>query len=157
MKRKKNGKVKVNFSHGDETYEVTAPLIVGADGDKSQVRKNFLSTHTSPKAYCVGLRAYYHGVTGLHENHFIELHFLREILPGYFWIFPLPNGITNVGIGITSERIRKKKINLREEMLNAINTNPNINHRFSNAKLLDKIQGWGLPMFTKKQPLSGDN
>ncbi|HEV8081891.1 MAG TPA: NAD(P)/FAD-dependent oxidoreductase [Chitinophagaceae bacterium] len=157
MERQADGKVKVSFSQGDETYEVTAPLIVGADGDKSQVRKNFLSSHSSSKAYCVGLRAYYHGVTGLHENHFIELHFLPEVLPGYFWIFPLPNGITNVGIGMMSDRIRKKKINLREEMLNAIKTNPNISHRFSNAKLLDKIQGWGLPMCMKRQPLSGDN
>jgi len=157
MERQADGKVKVNFSHTDETYEVTAPLIVGADGDKSQVRKNFLSSHTSQKAYCVGLRAYYHGVTGLHENHYVELHFLPEILPGYFWIFPLPNGVTNVGIGMMSDRIRKKKINLREEMLNAIKTNSNISHRFSNAKLLDKIQGWGLPMCMKRQPLSGDN
>jgi geranylgeranyl reductase family protein len=157
MERQADGTVKVDFSHGDETYEVTAPLIVGADGDKSQVRKNFLNSNSSSKAYCVGLRAYYQGVTGLHENHFIELHFLPEVLPGYFWIFPLPNGITNVGIGMMSDRIRKKKINLREEMLNAIKTNPNISHRFSNAKLLDKIQGWGLPMCMKRQPLSGDN
>lgn len=157
MQRQADGNVSVNFLHGDKTYEVTAPLIVGADGDKSQVRKNFLSSYTSPKAYCVGLRAYYCGVTGLHENHFVELHFLPEVLPGYFWIFPLPNGITNVGIGMMSDRIRKKKINLREEMLNAIKTNPNISHRFGNAKLLDKIEGWGLPMCMKRQPLSGDN
>ena len=56
-----------------------------------------------------------------------------------------------------SDRIRKKKINLREEMLSAIKTNPNISHRFSNAKLVDKIQGWGLPMCMERQPLSGDN
>ncbi len=157
IERQADGLVKVSFLRGDETYEVTAPLIVGADGDKSQVRKIFLSSHSSSKAYCVGLRAYYHGVTGLHENHFIELHFLSEVLPGYFWIFPLPNGTTNVGIGMMCDRIRKKKINLREVMLTAIKTNPNISNRFSNAKLLDKIRGWGLPMCMKRQPLSGDN
>lgn len=41
MERQADDKVKVNFSQGAETYGVTAPLIVGADGDKSQVRKNF--------------------------------------------------------------------------------------------------------------------
>ncbi len=157
IERQVDGKVSVTFLQGDKTYQVTAPLIVGADGDKSQVRKTFLSSHTSQKTYCVGLRAYYHGVTGLHENHFIELHFLPELLPGYLWIFPLPNGITNVGIGMMSDKIRKKKINLREEMLNAIKENPNISHRFSHAKLLDKIQGWGLPMCMNRQPLSGNN
>ncbi|MCD6064380.1 MAG: geranylgeranyl reductase [Flavipsychrobacter sp.] len=150
-------KVTVVFAKGNETYEVTAPLIVGADGDKGIVRKQFLNDNSNAKAYAVGLRAYYEGVTGLDKNNFIELHFLPEMLPGYFWIFPLPNGMTNVGVGILSDRIREKKINLREQMLSAIKNNPNINHRFANAKLVDKIQGWGLPMSMSQSPISGDN
>ncbi|MEJ7738092.1 MAG: NAD(P)/FAD-dependent oxidoreductase [Chitinophagaceae bacterium] len=149
--------VKVVFLQDGKTYELSAPLLVGADGDKSQVRKNLLNDNSSSKAYAVGLRAYYTGVTELNEENFIELHFLPELLPGYFWIFPLPNGSVNVGVGILSERIRQKKMNLREQMLNAIKHNPNIRHRFANAKLVDKIQGWGLPMGTEKLPVSGDN
>lgn len=156
IKHNENG-VTVTFTKGDETYEVNAPLIVGADGDKGIVRKTFLNTGESPKAYAVGLRAYYKGVTELHKENFIELHFLPEMLPGYFWIFPLPNGMVNVGVGILSERIREKKINLREQMLHAIKTNPNISHRFANATLVDKIQGWGLPMGMEQLPVSGDN
>jgi geranylgeranyl reductase family protein len=154
---RKEAGVRVVFTHNNETIEVTAPLIVGADGDKSQVKKAFFNSAISPKAYAVGLRAYYTGVTGLHEEQFIELHFLPEILPGYFWIFPLPNGMTNVGVGIISERIRSKKINLREQMLHAIKNNPNISHRFANAQLVDKIQGWGLPMGMEKARVSTDN
>lgn len=150
-------KVTVVFTKDNETYEVTAPLIVGADGDKSAVRKQFLNDNSNAKAYAVGLRAYYEGVTGLDKNNFIELHFLPEMLPGYFWIFPLPNGRVNVGVGILSERIRAKKINLREQMLNAIKNNPNIRDRFANATLVDKIQGWGLPMSMSQSPISGDN
>lgn len=149
--------VTVQFSKDGEEYEVTAPLIVGADGDKSMIRKQFLDSNISQKAYAVGLRAYYKGVTEMHEENFIELHFLPELLPGYFWIFPMPNGLINVGVGILSERIRAKKINLREQMLHAIKTNPNISHRFKNAELVDKIQGWGLPMGTEELPVSGDN
>lgn len=157
MERQADGKVKVCFTHEGREHEVLAPMIVGADGDKSQVRKKFLTSDTVNKAYAVGLRAYYTGVTELNENNFIELHFLPEVLPGYFWIFPLPNGMVNVGVGILSERIRSKKINLREQMLLAIKTNPNISHRFANAQLVDKIQGWGLPMATDRQTISGDN
>ncbi|MBS1771919.1 MAG: geranylgeranyl reductase family protein [Bacteroidetes bacterium] len=149
--------VTVTFTKGNETYEVNAPLIVGADGDKGIVRKTFLNIGESPKAYAVGLRVYYTGVTGLHKENFIELHFLPEMLPGYFWIFPMPNGVVNVGVGILSERIRDKKINLREQMLHAIKTNPNISQRFANATLVDKIQGWGLPMGMEQLPVSGDN
>lgn len=152
-----NNKVSVSFIQGGKEYVVSAPLIVGADGDKSIVRKQFLKEHTTDKTSAVGLRAYYEGVTGMHNDNFIELHFLPEVLPGYLWIFPLPNGTANVGVGILSERIRKKKINLREKMLDAIKNNPNIAPRFKNAELKGKIQGWGLPMGMEQRPVSGDN
>ena len=42
-------------------------------------------------------------------------------------------------------------------MLHAIKSNPQIAPRFANAKLEDKIQGWGLPLAIERQPLSGDN
>jgi len=149
--------VRVVFEKADEVFEVQADLIVGADGDKSMVRKAFIHQGTSPKAYAVGLRAYYKGIAGLDANNYIELHFLPEVLPGYFWIFPLPNGMANVGLGILSERIREKKINLRELMLKAIAESPSISHRFKDAELIGKIQGWGLPMGMEKQPVSGDH
>lgn len=152
-----DNEVSVLMEHQGIKYQVTAPVIVGADGDKSTVRKQFLNEHTSTKAYAVGLRAYYEGVSGMHAENFIELHFLPEMLPGYLWIFPLPNGMANVGVGILSERIREKKINLREQMLYAIKNNPKIAPRFANARLVDKIQGWGLPLGMERQPLSGNN
>lgn len=151
------GKVKVRFSQSENEYEVEASVVVGADGDKSLVRKTFLNKSNTPKSYAVGLRAYYEGITGLHKDNFIELHFLPEVLPGYFWIFPLPNGMANVGVGILSETVRSKKINLREQMLAAIKSNPGISHRFANAKLQDKIQGWGLPLAMERECMSGDN
>ena len=157
IERTSEGIVKINFIENNAEVDVTAPLIIGADGDKSQVRKVFLNSDTSSKAYCVALRSYYKGVTELNHENYIELHWLPEIVPGYFWIFPLPNGLTNVGIGMLSEQIRKKKINLREAMLHAIHHNPHLKHRFMNATLVDKIQGWGLPMYLNQQRVSGNN
>ena len=148
--------VTVHFTKEGTTYQVNASVIVGADGDKGVVRKTFINDNASPKSYAVGLRAYYKGVEGMDRNNFIELHFLPEVLPGYFWIFPLPNGMANIGVGILSETIRAKKINLREQMLKAIEKNPTINHRFKKAELIGKIQGWGLPMGMERQQVSGD-
>jgi len=149
--------VTVTMTCNRDTHTITAPVIIGADGDKSVVRKQFLSDNTTPKTYAVGLRAYYQGVTNMHQENFIELHFLPEMLPGYLWIFPLPHGQANVGVGILSEVIRDKKINLREQMLAAIKNNPQIAPRFANATLVDKIQGWGLPLAMERQPMSGNN
>ncbi len=149
--------VAVRFTVENNLYEVQAPFVVGADGDKSIVRKTFLPEASSSKSYCVALRAYYSGVTGLHPENFIELHYIPEILPGYFWIFPLPDGMANVGVGILSERIRQKKINLREQMLHVINNNSAISQRFANANLEGSIRGWGLPMGMERKPVSGDH
>ncbi len=155
IERNNNG-IQTTFSANNITYQVNAKIIVGADGDKGIVRKTFINNST-PKAYAVGLRAYYQGISSLHSDNYLELHFLPEIKPGYFWIFPLPNGMANVGAGILSQTLRKKKINLRELMLNAIKNNPALKYRFAKATLVDKIQGWGLPMATKREPVSGDN
>ena len=154
---KQDGKVVVHMVQGGKEYEITAPILVGADGDKGITRKTLLNAHNEDKSHAIGLRAYYEGVKGLHADNFIELHFLSEVLPGYFWIFPMPNGMANVGVGILSEVVRKKKINLREQMLSAIENNPQIKDRFAGATLHGKIQGWGLPLAMEREPLSGDN
>jgi menaquinone-9 beta-reductase len=141
-----------------EGKEITvfAKLLVGAEGDRSIVGKKLGGIKMEPAHYCAGIRAYYKGVEGMHEQNFIELHFLDELLPGYFWIFPLPNGGANIGAGILSKSASKKKVNLREGMLKIIAENPQIAPRFKNATLEGKIQGWGLPLGSKKRPLSGN-
>lgn len=151
------GKVSVHICQDGVDYLITANVIVGADGDKGVVRKKYVKEILSPKSHAVGLRTYFEGVKDLHEENFIELHFLPEMLPGYLWIFPLPNGMTNVGVGILSEIVRRKKINLRDRMIYAIRNNPQIASRFEDAKMMGKIQGWGLPLGVSRQPVSGDN
>lgn len=131
-------------------------LVIGAEGDRSVVAKKLAGIKKENDHYCAGIRAYYKGVDGMHPQNFIELHFLEELLPGYFWIFPLPNGEANVGAGMLSSSVSKKKVNLKEDMLRAIAQNPSIKDRFKHATLEGKIQGWGLPLGSKKRKLSGD-
>ncbi len=88
---------------------------------------------------------------------FIELHFLPELLPGYFWIFPMPNGRANVGAGMLSSVVAKRKVDLKKEMEKIINEHPVISKRFVHAKPEGKAQGWGLPLGRKVGSISGDN
>ncbi len=140
-----------------EFYQIKTDLVIGADGDRSVVGKALSGIKKEDDHYCGGIRAYYKGVTGMHDRNFIELHFIDELLPGYFWIFPLPGGHANVGAGMLSASIKKRKVNLREAMLKAIRENETIRHRFDQAELMGKIEGWGLPLGSKKRVLSGDN
>src|SRR5207342_3032720 len=128
-----------------------------ADGDRSVIAKKYGGKTVEPDHYCGGIRAYYKNVSGMHKQNFIELHFLKELLPGYFWIFPLADGSANVGAGMLSKSLSKKKVNLRDAMLKVIAENPTIKDRFKDATLEGKILGWGLPLGSKKRKVSGNN
>ena len=153
-----NNGYSISYKQNDGELEICAcSIIIGADGDKGISRKLLLNNNAISKSSAIGLRAYYKGVTGMHAENFLELHFLKEVLPGYLWIFPLPNGDANIGIGINAKIARKKKINLRKVMQDALENNPAIKERFKNATLKDKIYGWGLPTGEAKTKISGDH
>jgi geranylgeranyl reductase family protein len=141
---------------GSDGFEVKADLIIVANGAYSAFTKEVAGIHMEPKHYVAGLRAYYKNVTGTNADNFIELHFLKGLLPGYFWIFPLPDGGANVGVGMLSDAIRRKKVNLKKELLKIVNEDPVIKERFKNAELVGTVDGYGLPLGSKKRKISGD-
>jgi menaquinone-9 beta-reductase len=137
--------------------EIHATLLIVCNGAHSNFAKEIGGIKMEPEHYCAGIRAYYSGVTDLDPDNFIELHFIKDFLPGYFWIFPLANGLANVGVGVASDTVSKKKMNLKNEMLEIIETHPEFKERFKNAQLVDPIKGYGLPLGSKKRKISGDN
>jgi menaquinone-9 beta-reductase len=139
------------------TMQLQAKMVVGADGAHSMVAKKLAGQKVDMQHNSAGLRQYYEGVTGFNADNMIELHFFKETLPGYFWLFPLPDGRANVGIGINSAIIAKKQLNLRQLMQTLIATHPHLKERFNNAKPLENVKGYGLPLGGKKRPVSGDN
>ncbi|QCR24388.1 NAD(P)/FAD-dependent oxidoreductase [Pontibacter sp. SGAir0037] len=136
---------------------IQTKLLIASNGAHSSFARHFAGMQQEPSHYSAGLRAYYKNVSGLHDHNFIELHFFKGFLPGYFWIFPLPDGYANVGVGMLSEAVSKKKVNLKKEMLHMIATHPELKKRFEHAELVDSIKGYGLPLGSKKRVISGDN
>ncbi len=134
----------------------TGNIIVGADGAHSIVSKFLGDIKVEKKHYSAGLRVYYEGVTSFHKENFIELHFFKDILPGYLWIFPLAGNKANVGIGMLSSTVSEKKINLKEVLQRLLKTHPHLDVRFKDAKPLETIKGYGLPLGSKKRKLSGE-
>lgn len=134
----------------------TTKLIIGCDGAHSITNKKLTGTQPDLHHYCGAVRAYYTNVTGIPDKTY-ELHFIKNVLPGYFWIFPLKDNRVNVGLGISSHIISKNKINLRQTMLDIINNNPAIKARFENATISGKMEGYGLPLGSRKTVISGDH
>lgn len=144
------------ISDKEEKHVYRTSLLIAADGAHSRFAKEVGGIQMEDEHYCAGLRAYYKGVKDLDPNGYIELHFVKDFLPGYFWIFPLPNGYANVGVGMRSDVVSKKKVNLKEDMLRLIREYEPIRSRFEGAEMEGPIRGYGLPLGSKKRPLSGD-
>ena len=134
---------------------IKAKLIIGADGRNSAVLRSLGATKIDRKNYAGALRQYWKGVTDLKEETF-ELYFPNSLSFGYLWIFPLPNGEANIGLGMHSSLIAKKNIDLKKMMEYIIQNDPVISKRFLNATPLESIKGCGLPFASLKRKLHGD-
>lgn len=134
--------------------EIAAPLVVGADGAYSAVARELGMDQLDEGHYCAGLRSYWQGVTGFHEHNHVELHFVDEAIPGYFWIFPLPDGRANVGIGMLSRVIKQNDIDLKGLLRQCIE-HPRFEERFAQAEQIGSIKGWGLPLGSQPRTMAG--
>jgi len=148
--------------NSDEIVAVTsngdfsAKILVGADGAQSVVRKKFITNKIDRRHYSAGLRVYYENVQDFQEGNYIELYFFREILPGYLWIFPLPEGRANVGLGMLSSVVSARKLNLQHVLSSLLASHPLLRPRFQNATPIESIKGFGLPLGSKENRISGD-
>ena len=156
----------VNFKHSEQTivsstknhsFNIEANIVVAASGAYSKIAKDIMGFNVEDESNSLGLRTYYKNVSDLDNEGYIELHFLDEMLPGYFWIFPMTNGLVNVGAGIRTDLMRKKKINLKKIFQNVLDKHPEISKRFKNATLVDDVKLFGLPLGSKKRKLSANN
>ncbi|KAA2245082.1 geranylgeranyl reductase family protein [Chitinophaga agrisoli] len=143
-------------SSADGSFQVKALLLIVANGAHSSFTKDVANIRMEPAYYAAGVRAYYKNVKGTHADSFIELHFLKPLLPGYLWIFPLPNGEANVGMDMISEAVRSRKVNLKKLLTDTLENDPVFKERFSNAEIVSNIEGYGLPLGSKKRTLSGN-
>lgn len=130
-------------------HKFLSNLVIGADGVGSSVARDVRGAEADPKHSCIAYRAYYSDVGEVGD--FLEIHFVKSIMPGYFWIFPLEEGLANVGVGMVMEDVRKKKVNLGAEMERIVRENPLFKKRFENAKQVSPIKAWRLPFGSKKR------
>ena len=135
--------------------EVDTRMLIVADGAHSAFSRKVAGLEKDLRHHAGAVRAYFSGVGGLDGQPFIELHFIRSVTPGYFWIFPLPEGHANVGLGMRSDILSRRKLNLRKTLLEVVEEHPVLRERFKNARLIGEVKGYGLPLGSKQRPISG--
>jgi geranylgeranyl reductase family protein len=141
----------------DGKLVIDTRMLIVANGAYSSFSRHQAGLEKDNRHYAAAVRAYYKGVEALDQDNFIELHFIKSITPGYFWIFPLPDGQANVGLGMRSDILSKRKFNLKAELLQLLQEHPKLKERFKNAELVGDIKGFGLPLGSKRRPISGDH
>lgn len=146
----------INIISSDETFLKTKLVILATGSQHALVHK--LNGIRQPKKHmAAGIRTYFENINGLNPEGYIELHFLKELAPGYLWIFPLNGNLANVGLGLRSDIVSKRKIDLRHMLKNYINDNPYFSERFKNARQLSDINGFPLALGGKNRSISGDH
>jgi len=137
-----------------DNRQLTARFLIGCDGANSPTARQLTNFTLHRKHHCAAVRAYYRKVKDV-EPGMNEFYILKNHLPGYFWLFPLHNGVVNIGFGMLSHHISRQQLNLRKSLLEIVQQQPLLAPRFAQAELLGSIRGFGLPLGSRKAPISG--
>lgn len=126
--------------------------IIGAAGYRCPVAKTLVEKIHDEKMldrrhYCGGYREYWENVKGCEGNvGDIEIHFVDTVIPGYFWLFPVSQNVTNVGIGMVMSLMDKQGKKLKAMQKDVIENHPIFSPRFKDAKFVEGSgKGWQLP------------
>lgn len=135
-------------THGNLNAEMV--LIATGSNYNPIVKK----TAQEDKHIAVGIRAYYRGID--FKSNDCELFLHQQLMPGGFYIAPMEDGLFNVNMVVRSDQVKKKKLNLRQEFEQLIETNELLQHRFRNATRVSEFAGSSLKLGTRKRALSGE-
>lgn len=145
------------LSHNTGVQVTRTRLLMLATGSDRRVIRSVVTDYQGMEKEGIGLRAYFNNVSGSDEANAIEIHFLKELLPWYLWIFPFHDGSANVGIGMLMDHVRQNPSSLKELLFKMISRYPYLTRRFENASMVGKAEAHRLPFFTGRQKLAGDN
>ena len=107
----------VVLRNGDRTVRVEAQQVIVADGGKSHLGRLLGRTWHQETVFGVASRAY--ATSPNADDPWITSHLeLRDetgrMMGGYGWVFPLGNGLVNIGAGTLATKKRPANINLRK-------------------------------------------
>jgi geranylgeranyl reductase family protein len=130
-------------------------MLVGADGAHSVTAKQLARRTIDRNNHVGSVRAYYSNISGLDANT-TEVYFDKQFLPSYLWIFPLPGNTANVGFGMLSSEIARRKADLKKLFYEFINQSPELQARLGTATQTSPLEGFGLPLGATDVTISGD-
>jgi geranylgeranyl reductase family protein len=144
--------VTLSIKHTNQVFD--AKLIIGADGAHSVVAKRLAPRPLDRRHHVGSVRAYFSGVAGPGKNS-MDIYFEKQFLPSYLWVFPVHGGRVNVGFGMLSSEIARRKINIKNAFYEFIDRTPDLKERFRDATQVGGLEGFGLPLGSGTGIISG--
>jgi menaquinone-9 beta-reductase len=152
---RREGSVVVNTNNGQCEY-IGNLILFGTGGHK--ISGNTISSEAESNSQSVfGIRAYFKNVQWENDSDNIHLFFIKEILPGYLWVFPSSNGEANVGLATDIKRIQKNKIDLKKVFSESVDNYPELKNRLKNAEQITPWKGMKIPLGGNFSKISGEN
>jgi geranylgeranyl reductase family protein len=103
---REDGWVRVEVRSGERDATLSARLVIGADGAESMVARSAGLRRTDRRHIGLSQRAYVEGVEV--KGGEATIWFGEDLFPGYGWMFPMPGGRANVGVGLLSETCHRQ-------------------------------------------------
>lgn len=94
----------VEVARNGDRATIEAPVVIACDGAPSRFAMALGGQRIPTRPMGVAMRAYYRSPKSseTYFESFLELWSGDHLLPGYGWLFPLPDGLVNVGLGLLS-------------------------------------------------------
>lgn len=120
-----------------------ANLVLGCDGSPSVIRRALGAPDFPEDEGAFAVRAYYENVR-LSRPRSLAFFFEKDVLPAYGWIFPLPDGRANVGLGIRADQLATCGAKL-PELMDRFCASPHVAAELAGATRVGKVKGHHLP------------
>jgi menaquinone-9 beta-reductase len=120
-----------------------ADVVLGCDGSPSVIRGALGAPDFPEHEGAFAVRAYYEDVRLTHPQ---SMGFFWEeaLLPAYGWIFPLPGGRANVGLGMRADQLALSGARL-SELLDRFCASPHVARELAGARRVGRVKGHHLP------------
>jgi len=145
------------LSSKETGFNIQTKLLLLATGSDRRIIQSLIPGYPAISQEGIGIRVYFENLKGFDRRNAIEIHFLKELLPWYFWIFPFGDNSANVGLALPMPLAKKSPMSLKELLMKIIDQYPYLKERFEEAKMIGKPGAHRLPYYTGKQQISGDN
>jgi len=121
--------------HSKKEVLFEASIVVCACGIFPKILKTINYNYPSSKKCVFGIKQYFKDVEC--DKNMIEMHFVKSIVEGYFWVFPEKDDVVNIGF-VIPEKVRiRRKIDPKKELEKIISSR-HFSDRFKFAQAVTK-------------------